>query len=131
MDYDYTKYSRGDRIFRIIYSLMRIPMGIFYNVKVFNRNKIPYQDGFIIASNHCDSTDQYKLGIAIGNRPFVGFAAKEIKNTFRGKLFDFTGVTIGNNVIIGAGSVVNRDIEDNSIAVGNPAKVIKKLEAEE
>ena len=37
-------------------------------------------------------------------------------------------VTIGNNVIIGAGSVVNSDIEDNSIAVGNPAKVIKKLE---
>lgn len=41
------------------------------------------------------------------------------------------GVTIGNNVIIGAGSVVNSDIEDNSIAVGNPAKVIKKLEVEE
>ena len=41
------------------------------------------------------------------------------------------GVTIGNNVIIGAGSVVNSDIEDNSIAVGNPAKVIKKLEEEE
>lgn len=34
-------------------------------------------------------------------------------------------VKIGNNVIIGAGSVVVKDIPDNSVAVGNPAKVIK------
>ena len=37
------------------------------------------------------------------------------------------GVTIGENSIIGAGSVVNKDIPENSIAVGNPCKVIKKL----
>ncbi len=36
------------------------------------------------------------------------------------------GVKVGNNCIIGAGSVVTKDIPDNSIAVGNPAKVIKK-----
>ena len=36
------------------------------------------------------------------------------------------GVTIGDNAIIGAGSVVTKDIEPNSIAVGNPAKIIKK-----
>ena len=35
------------------------------------------------------------------------------------------GVTIGNNVVIGAGAVVSKDIPDNSIAVGVPAKVIK------
>lgn len=35
------------------------------------------------------------------------------------------GVTIGKNSIIGAGSVVNRSIPDNCIAVGNPCKVIK------
>ncbi|EEJ72081.1 sugar O-acetyltransferase [Lactobacillus ultunensis] len=37
------------------------------------------------------------------------------------------GVTIGNNCVIGAGSVVTRDIPDNSLAVGVPAKVIRKL----
>ena len=37
------------------------------------------------------------------------------------------GVTIGNNVIIGALSLVNKDIPSNSIAVGNPCKVIKKI----
>lgn len=35
------------------------------------------------------------------------------------------GVTVGNNVIIGAGAVVSKDIPDNSVAVGVPARVIK------
>ena len=35
------------------------------------------------------------------------------------------GVKIGNKVIIGAGAVVTKDIPDNSVAVGVPAKVIK------
>lgn len=35
------------------------------------------------------------------------------------------GVHIGNNVTIGAGSVVVKDIPDNCVAVGNPARVIK------
>lgn len=37
------------------------------------------------------------------------------------------GVTIGNNVIIGACSVVTKDIQSNSVAAGNPAKIIKSL----
>lgn len=32
------------------------------------------------------------------------------------------GVTIGNNVIVGAGSIVTKDIPDNSVVAGNPAK---------
>lgn len=35
------------------------------------------------------------------------------------------GVTIGENAVIGAGSVVTKDVPDNAIAVGNPAKIIK------
>ena len=38
------------------------------------------------------------------------------------------GVTIGDNCIIGAGSVVNRDIPSNSVAVGNPCRVVCSLE---
>ena len=37
------------------------------------------------------------------------------------------GVTIGKGCVIGAGSVVTKDIPDNSLAVGNPAKIIRKL----
>jgi len=37
-------------------------------------------------------------------------------------------VSIGNNSIIGAGSVVTKDIPPNCVVAGNPAKIIKKLE---
>jgi sugar O-acyltransferase (sialic acid O-acetyltransferase NeuD family) len=37
-------------------------------------------------------------------------------------------INIGKNVIVGAGSVVTKDIPDNSLAYGNPAKIIKALE---
>lgn len=38
------------------------------------------------------------------------------------------GVTIGSNSVIGAGSVVTKDIPPNSLAVGNPCQVIRTLE---
>lgn len=38
------------------------------------------------------------------------------------------GVTIGDNSVIGAGAVVNRDIPADCVAVGVPAKVVKRLE---
>lgn len=41
------------------------------------------------------------------------------------------GVKIGRNTVIGAGSVVVKDIPANCVAVGNPCKVIKHLEEEE
>ena len=41
------------------------------------------------------------------------------------------GVTIGNNTIIGTGSIVTKDIPANVIAVGNPCKVIRKITDED
>ena len=38
------------------------------------------------------------------------------------------GVTIGNNVVVAAGSVVSKDIPDNSVVAGVPAKIIKNIE---
>jgi len=38
------------------------------------------------------------------------------------------GVTIGNNSVIASGSVVTKDVADNVVVGGNPAKVIKKIE---
>ena len=54
--------------------------------------------------------------ITVGNSVWFGGGVKVLP-----------GVTIGDNVVIGAGSVVVRDIPSNSVAVGNPAKVIKSL----
>lgn len=38
------------------------------------------------------------------------------------------GITIGNNVIVGARSIVTKDIPDNSVAAGCPARVIKSID---
>jgi maltose O-acetyltransferase len=55
-----------------------------------------------------------KIGVVtIGNNVFIGAGAIILPN-----------VRVGNNVIIGAGSVVTDDIPDNSVVVGNPARVI-------
>ena len=51
--------------------------------------------------------------VTIGNDVFIGAGTIVLPNTH-----------IGNKVIIGAGSVVSRSIPDNSVAVGNPAKVV-------
>ncbi|MFD1432136.1 sugar O-acetyltransferase [Lacticaseibacillus yichunensis] len=37
------------------------------------------------------------------------------------------GITIGNNVVVGAGSVVTHDLPDNVVAVGNPARVLRPI----
>jgi maltose O-acetyltransferase len=37
------------------------------------------------------------------------------------------GVTIGDNSVIGAGAVVTRDVPANSVAVGNPARVVREI----
>ena len=38
------------------------------------------------------------------------------------------GVHIGNNVIIGANSLINKDVPDNCVVAGNPARVVMSLE---
>ena len=55
--------------------------------------------------------------VSIGNCVFVGAGS-----------IILPGVHIGNRVIIGAGSIVSKDIPDNSVAAGNPAKVLCSIE---
>jgi len=52
--------------------------------------------------------------IVVGNDVYIG-----------NNVIILPGVTIGNNVVIGAGAVVTKDIPDNSVAAGVPARVIK------
>ena len=42
-----------------------------------------------------------------------------------GGTFVFGDITVGNNVIIGANSVVNKDVPDNAIVAGAPAKILR------
>lgn len=92
--FDKKRFIKSDRRFHILYYFMKLPIKLFFCIKAFGCENIPYQDGFIIACNHCDSSDQYWLGAALGNRPFVGYAAKEIADTLRGRLFSYTGLGV-------------------------------------
>ncbi|WP_434042735.1 sugar O-acetyltransferase [Sorangium cellulosum] len=55
--------------------------------------------------------------IKIGNNVWLG-----------GGAIVLPGVTIGDNTVVGAGSVVTRDLPANVIAVGNPARVIRSID---
>ncbi|MDR2622992.1 MAG: acyltransferase [Methanobrevibacter sp.] len=71
-----------------------------------------------------------KSSIAPDKRPLYSKGGIHIKkNVWIGdKVTILGGVTIGENSIVGANSVVTKDIPPNCIAVGSPAKVIKMLE---
>lgn len=56
----------------------------------------------------------YQFGIKIGDNCWIGAGV-----TF------LDGVTVGKGCVIGANTLVNKDIPDNSVAVGNPVKIIK------
>ena len=63
---------------------------------------------------------QYNLPVHIGNNVWIGSGALVMP-----------GVKIGDNTVIGAGSVVTHDIPDNVIAVGNPCRVLRKITEED
>ena len=68
-----------------------------------------------------NSLYEYGREVTIGDNCWIG-----------GNTVICPGVRIGNNVVIGAGSVVTRDIPDWSIAAGNPCRVIRTItEADE
>ena len=60
---------------------------------------------------------QYNLPVKIGRNCWIGAGALILP-----------GVSIGDNSVIGAGSVVTRDIPENVLAFGNPCRVIRKLD---
>lgn len=63
---------------------------------------------------------EYGIEITIGDNVWIG-----------GNTVVLPGVNIGSNTVIGAGSVVTKDIPDWVIAAGNPCKVIRKITEED
>ena len=104
---------------------------IGYNNTFLAGGNITLEDGVLMASNILISSENHSINpespdyymnqklscapIIVGEGTWIGE-----------KVSILSGVTIGKKCVIGAGSIVTKDIPDFSIAVGSPAKVIKK-----
>jgi galactoside O-acetyltransferase len=60
---------------------------------------------------------QFSVPVRIGDDVWIG-----------SNVVILPGVTIGNNSVVGAGSVVTRDIPENVVAVGNPCRVSRPID---
>lgn len=100
-----------------------------YNCVILDIAKVIIGNDCMIASNvgiytaghsvqpHNRSKNGFAMPITIGNNVWIG-----------GNSVILPGVTIGDNSIIAAGSVVTKDVGPNVIVAGAPARVLKKLE---
>jgi acetyltransferase-like isoleucine patch superfamily enzyme len=73
-------------------------------------------DGAVWCFRENESNEDIFGKIVIGNNVFIGINCTILPNT-----------TIGNNCIVGAGSVLRGKFPDDSVIVGNPAKVVMKM----
>ncbi|HCL00850.1 MAG TPA: galactoside O-acetyltransferase [Lachnoclostridium phytofermentans] len=90
------------------------------NNVMFAPNVAIYTAGHPIHPDSRNSGYEYGIAVSIGDNVWVG-----------GNVVINPDVHIGNNVVIGSGSVVTKDIPDNSIAVGNPCRVIRQITEED
>jgi maltose O-acetyltransferase len=114
-DYGYNVYT-GENVY------FNVNCVILDSMKVTIGNNVFFGPGVQIytATHPTNAVERLKTEfakpISIGNDCWIG-----------GNSIVLPGITIGNGCTIGSGSVVTKNIPDNSLAVGNPAKVIKKL----
>ncbi len=99
------------------------------NGKLMDSGKITIGNNVFIAPNVCIITEEHAMDVEQRNAGLEYTHPVTIEDNVwicTGSLI-LPGVTIGEGSIIGAGSVVTKNIPPKSLAVGNPCKVIKKL----
>ena len=101
-----------------------------YNITMLDIREIQIGDNVMIGPNTLITTVNHPLSPK-GRRAHLGIATPvTIGNDvwIGGNVTILPGVTIGNNVVVAAGAVVTKDIPDNCVVGGVPARVIKEIE---
>lgn len=101
-----------------------------YNLTILDIREVYIGDNVMIGPNTLISTVNHPL-TPMGRRQHLGIA-KTVKIGddvwIGGNVTILPGVTIGNNVVVAAGAVVTKDIPDNCLVGGVPARKIKDIE---
>lgn len=101
-----------------------------YNVTILDIAPVHIGDHVMIGPNTLITTVGHPLSPS-GRRRHLGIAKSVTIGSdvwIGGNVTILPGVTIGNNVVIAAGAVVTKDLPDNCVAGGVPARVIKEIE---
>lgn len=100
-----------------------------HNLVILDANKVEFGNNVFIGPNCGFYTSGHPLDYKTRNKGLEYAKPIKVGNNvwFGGNVCVLPGVTIGDNVVIGAGSVVSKDIPSNVVAVGNPCKVVKEI----
>ena len=102
-----------------------------HNLVILDTAKVTFGDNVFIAPNCGFYTAGHPLDVAQRNKGLEYAKPITVGNNvwIGGNVIVMPGVTIGDNCTIGGGSVVVKDIPSNTVAVGNPCRGIKNLQA--
>lgn len=104
-------------------------VSIMYNFTCMSRGGVVIEDDVSIAANTQILTNNHDEQ---DHRILLCKSVVVKKNAMNGaSVTILPGVTIGENAIVGAGAVVTKDVPANTIAVGNPARVVRKVKGKE
>lgn len=100
-----------------------------HNLIILDPAKVEFGDNVFIGPNCAFYTPEHPLDALTRNSGVEYAKPIRVGNNvwFGGNVVVLSGVNIGDNVVIGAGSVVTKDIPSNVVAAGNPCKIIKTL----
>lgn len=107
---------------------------IGHHAHIIALNDVTIEEDVLIADKVfiTDCTHEYEdVSKPIKNQPIKVLASVKIgASSWIGENVCILGVSVGKHCVIGANSVVTSDIPDYSVAVGSPAKIIKKYDFE-